>query len=86
MWLLLGRHQGRESPLHPTNGERREITGFYAWQGRPESARSKHDRQLKLLVHASFAASKGRYGSPRIHRAVSSVTLTSAPPFTCSVR
>jgi transposase InsO family protein len=42
--------------------------GFYAWQGRPESARAKRDRQLKVLVHASFAASKGRYGSPRIQR------------------
>jgi putative transposase len=43
-------------------------SGFYASQGRPESARVKRDRQLKVLVHASFAASKGRYGSPRIHR------------------
>lgn len=43
-------------------------SGFYAWQGRPESARATRDRQLKVLVHASFAASKGRYGSPRIHR------------------
>ena len=43
-------------------------SGFYAWQGRPESARASRDRQLKVLVHASFAASKGRYGSPRIHR------------------
>jgi transposase InsO family protein len=43
-------------------------SGFYAWQSRPESARAKRDRQLKVLVHASFAASKGRYGSPRIHR------------------
>ena len=43
-------------------------SGFYVWQGRPESARAKRDRQLKVLVHASFAASKGRYGSPRIHR------------------
>ena len=42
-------------------------SGFYAWQGRPESARAKRDRQLKVLVQASFAASKGRYGSPRIH-------------------
>jgi hypothetical protein len=42
-------------------------SGFYAWQRRPESARAKGDRQMKLLVHASFAASKGRYGSPRIH-------------------
>jgi transposase InsO family protein len=43
-------------------------SGFYAWQHRPESARAKRDRQLKVLVHASFAASKQRYGSPRIHR------------------
>jgi transposase InsO family protein len=42
-------------------------SGFYAWQVRPESAHAKRDRQLKVLVHASFAASKGRYGSPRIH-------------------
>ena len=43
-------------------------SGFYAWQQRPESARATRDRQLKVLVRASFAASKGRYGSPRIHR------------------
>ena len=43
-------------------------SGFYAWRGRPESARATRDRQLKVLVHASFTASKGRYGSPRIHR------------------
>jgi putative transposase len=42
--------------------------GFYAWQQRPEAARATRDRQLKVLVRASFAASKGRYGSPRIHR------------------
>jgi putative transposase len=43
-------------------------SGFYAWQGRPESARAGRDRQLKTLIRASFAASKQRYGSPRIHR------------------
>jgi putative transposase len=43
-------------------------SGFYAWQQRPESARATRDRQLQVLVRASFAASKGRYGSPRIHR------------------
>jgi len=42
--------------------------GFYAWQGRPESARQQQDRRLKVLIHASFDASKQRYGSPRIHR------------------
>ena len=43
-------------------------SGFYAWKARPESAHAKRDRRLKVLVRASFDASKGRYGSPRIHR------------------
>lgn len=43
-------------------------SGFYAWQARPESTRATRDRQLKVLVHASFAASQERYGSPRVHR------------------
>lgn len=42
-------------------------SGFHAWQTRPESAHAKRDRQLKVLVRASFDGSKGRYGSPRIH-------------------
>jgi transposase InsO family protein len=43
-------------------------SGFHAWQTRPASARAKRDRQLKVLIRASFAGSKGRYGSPRIYR------------------
>ena len=43
-------------------------SGFYAWRKRPESARAQRDRRLKGLVHASFAASQQRYGSPRVHR------------------
>jgi transposase InsO family protein len=42
-------------------------SGFYAWCERPESARAQRDRRLKVLVRASFEASKQRYGSPRIH-------------------
>ena len=42
-------------------------SGFYAWCKRPESARTRRDRHLKVLVQASFDASKQRYGSPRIH-------------------
>ena len=42
-------------------------SGFYAWCQRPESSRTREDRRLKVLVHASFAASKQRYGSPRVH-------------------
>lgn len=46
-----------------------EVTrsGFYAWRGRPESPHARRDRQLRVLVHASFEASRRRYGSPRIH-------------------
>ena len=42
-------------------------SGFYAWRARPESMHTRDDRRLKVLVLASFAASKQRYGSPRIH-------------------
>jgi transposase InsO family protein len=43
-------------------------SGYYAWVRRPESAHAQRDRRLKVLVRASFDASKHRYGSPRIHR------------------
>jgi transposase InsO family protein len=42
-------------------------SGFYAWRSRPESAHARQDRQLRVLVRASFEGSRGRYGSPRIH-------------------
>ena len=42
-------------------------SGFHAWCRRPESAHRRRDRRLKVLVRASFEASKQRYGSPRIH-------------------
>ncbi len=42
-------------------------SGFYAWQRRPESPHAREDRRLTVLVRASFAESKQRYGSPRVH-------------------
>jgi putative transposase len=42
-------------------------SGYYAWCRRPESTHTQRDRQLRVLVRASFDASKHRYGSPRIH-------------------
>ena len=42
-------------------------SGYYAGYRRSESAHAQRDRQLRVLVRASFAASKQRYGSPRIH-------------------
>jgi transposase InsO family protein len=41
-------------------------SGFYAWQQRPESARASRDRQLRVQIRASYSASRGRYGRPRV--------------------
>jgi phosphoribosyl 1,2-cyclic phosphodiesterase len=38
-------------------------SGFYAWQRRPDSTHTREDRRLKVLVHASFDASKQRYAA-----------------------
>ena len=41
-------------------------SGFYAWQGRPVSARMTRDGQLRVQIRASHRASRGRYGRPRV--------------------
>ena len=43
-------------------------SGYYAWRGRPESARRARDHELAALVHTVHAVSGRSYGSPRIHR------------------
>ena len=42
-------------------------SGYYAWRQRPASDRAKRDQVLMVHVRAAFKASKGRYGSPRVH-------------------
>ena len=42
-------------------------SGYYAWTERPASARARRDEELGQRVRAAHAASKGRYGSPRVH-------------------
>lgn len=42
-------------------------SGFYAWRGRPAPPRAQRDEELGACVRAAHAASKGRYGSPRVH-------------------
>jgi transposase InsO family protein len=41
--------------------------GYYAWAGRAESARAADDRVLATEIRAAHEASRGRYGSPRVH-------------------
>jgi putative transposase len=42
--------------------------GFYEWMGRPESCRSRENRQLLVQIRTSFEQSDRTYGSPRIWR------------------
>ena len=43
-------------------------SGYYAWQKRPESRRSRQNRALEDKIRVLHKASHGIYGSPRIHR------------------
>ena len=42
-------------------------SGFYAWLRRGPARREGADRGLRARVGAIFAASRGTYGSPRVH-------------------
>lgn len=44
--------------------------GYYAWRRRPESAHAAQDRRLSAVIQRIFQAHAGRYGSPRVHRAL----------------
>ena len=42
-------------------------SGYWAWVGRAPSDRALYDAWLTERIQAIHAASKGRYGSPRVH-------------------
>jgi len=43
-------------------------SGYYAWRGRPPSAREMANRELYQEIEAVYNESGGTYGSPRIYR------------------
>ena len=43
-------------------------SGYYAWRGRRESRRRRDEKQLVVAIRAFHKASRGTYGSPRIHK------------------
>ena len=45
-------------------------SGYYAWKGRPASARARTDGDLIVEIKAAHKAGRGHYGSPRVHRAL----------------
>jgi putative transposase len=43
-------------------------SGFYAWQGRPLSERTKKNQRMAIEMRAIHAQVRKSYGSPRMHR------------------
>lgn len=43
-------------------------SGFYGWCRHPVSARAQQNQWLVTHIRACYQASRGRYGSPRIHQ------------------
>lgn len=41
-------------------------SGYYAWLVKPVSDRAREDARLLRLIRASFKASHGIYGAPRV--------------------
>ena len=41
-------------------------SGYYEWEGRPESSRESGNRDLLKLIERIHAESRGSYGSPRV--------------------
>ena len=42
-------------------------SGYYAWRGRPDSARAVSDRGLAAAIRRVHADNRSVYGSPRVH-------------------
>lgn len=42
-------------------------SGYYAWRTRPDSPRAQRDRALLARIRRIHEASRGVYGSPRVH-------------------
>jgi len=42
-------------------------SGYYAWRARPPAARTEADARLGAIIQQVHTASRGTYGTPRIH-------------------
>ena len=44
------------------------VSGYYAWQGRPESEREQANQVLSEAIQQTWERSRKTYGSPRMHQ------------------
>jgi putative transposase len=67
---IIADHQG-EYPVETMCGALGvAVSGYYAWRDREPSAREQRDKELLQQIRAIHQASRGLYGSPRIHAAL----------------
>jgi putative transposase len=60
--------EGRFSLVALSRTMRVSMSGYYAWLGRPQSARAQQENTLLVQIKSAHKESKGTYGSPRIFR------------------
>ncbi|MFC1751478.1 IS3 family transposase [Pseudomonadota bacterium] len=53
-------------------------SGFYAWINREASKRYQEDQELLELISQIYWASEGRYGSPRVHKALQDLGIATS--------
>ena len=51
------------------------VSGYYAWRNRPPSQHEQDDAALLAEMRAIHQASRGFYGSPRIHAALAQADI-----------
>ena len=65
-YLSINRHRGQYPVGMMCQALRVSRSGYYAWRKRPQSERSRRDRELTREIRRIHRESKGTYGSPRI--------------------
>lgn len=66
-YAVIDAHLGELSVVRMCRALGVTSSGYYAWRRRPSPERTQRDQALSAHVRAVFNASKGRYGSPRVH-------------------
>jgi putative transposase len=67
-YACIRRHEGTFPVVLMTRVLEVSRAGYYAWRSRRPSARAQTDTQLRVAIRTIHAASRQRYGSPRVHR------------------
>ncbi len=74
-YQIIAEHQGECAVATMCQALEVSVSGYYAWRTRQPSARQQRDAELLAHIRAAYEASRGLYGSPRIHAALRAVGI-----------